>query len=120
VFDIDRAGDRPVWKQLADQLRQLVIQRELRPGDQMPSETSIQQMTDLSRSTIRRAMRELQVEGLVEVRAPQGTFVREVNSQVVLGPGDWVVLPAAVTVVRANGTREAHRAGARVEGWTPK
>jgi DNA-binding GntR family transcriptional regulator len=111
MFDIDLHGDRPGWKQLADQLRDRMRGGELRPGDRLPSENRIREATGLSRTTVRAAILRLQQEGLVEVRAPRGAFVREQGGRTELGPGDSLVLLSAAAMVRADGAYELVPAG---------
>ena len=60
----------------ARELRDLIA-RELSAGDRMPSETELARRLDVSRVTIRDALGQLWVEGLVTRRWGVGTFVRD-------------------------------------------
>lgn len=63
--------------QLAARLRDDIITGRLRPGQRLPSETTLQQEFGLARQTVRRAVGVLRAEGLVVVQRGQGVFVRE-------------------------------------------
>jgi DNA-binding GntR family transcriptional regulator len=67
----------------ADGIRQMIITGELEPGQPL-SEVSLAETFGISRTPIREALKQLQIEGLVEIRPRVGTFVavptrRELN-----------------------------------------
>ncbi|WP_406151577.1 GntR family transcriptional regulator [Streptomyces sp. NBC_01012] len=59
---------------VAEELRQMIISGELPPGSSL-SEMALSQNFGVSRTPIREALKQLQIEGLVEVRPRVGTFV---------------------------------------------
>ncbi len=73
---IDPSADRPVFRQLADLLRDRIRTGTLAPGDPLPSELRLAQEYGLSRTTVRQAIAVLRAEGLIVVDRPRGTFVR--------------------------------------------
>lgn len=62
---------------VADRIVQLIRQRELGPGDPMPTELELIDELGVSRNTVREAIRELRAWGIVDVRHGYGTFVAE-------------------------------------------
>ncbi|PRB70360.1 GntR family transcriptional regulator [Arthrobacter sp. MYb213] len=60
---------------LLSRLRQMIVGGAVQPGDLL-AETALAQEFDISRTPIREALKQLEREGLVEVRARVGTFVR--------------------------------------------
>lgn len=74
---INRSSSMPPWEQLAGILRGRIEGGELRPGDRIPSVVSLAQEYDLAPGTVRKALTQLQREGLVESRVGWGTFVSE-------------------------------------------
>jgi DNA-binding GntR family transcriptional regulator len=72
---INRSSSTPPWEQLAAILRSRIESRELRPGDRIPSAVSLAQEYDLAPGTVRKALMQLQQEGLVESRVGWGSFV---------------------------------------------
>jgi GntR family transcriptional regulator len=65
----------PMYRQVAEDLRQKIESGELPPGSQLPTELELREQCDTSRTTIRDAIRWLTTRGLVETRAGRGTFV---------------------------------------------
>ncbi len=63
-------------EQVVEQLRSLVDDGVLRPGDQLPSERELSDRLRVSRSTVREAVQFLHALGIVEIRHGVGTFVR--------------------------------------------
>ncbi|MEU6114264.1 GntR family transcriptional regulator [Streptomyces sp. NPDC047117] len=59
---------------VADELRQMIISGELQPGSSL-SEMTLSENFGVSRTPIREALKQLQIEGLVQVRPRVGTFV---------------------------------------------
>ncbi|MDQ4489951.1 GntR family transcriptional regulator [Sinomonas sp. ASV486] len=60
---------------LLDKLRRLVLSGEYPPGAPLP-EMFLAQEFDVSRTPVREALKQLENEGLVEIRPKVGTFVR--------------------------------------------
>jgi len=60
-------------------LRRLITDGEIRPGDKLPSEAALTKKYNVSRTVIREAIASLRADGLVEARQGAGVFV--LNSQ---------------------------------------
>jgi GntR family transcriptional regulator of arabinose operon len=69
-------GAAPKYKQILLELRRSVAAGEYKPGDRMPSEADLGLRFAVSRLTIQRVLKELQIEGIIERRAGSGTYVR--------------------------------------------
>ena len=65
----------PMYRVIAEQLRQQIEDREFEAGKQLPTEQELQERYGASRNTIRDAIKQLITLGLVETRPGQGTFV---------------------------------------------
>jgi GntR family transcriptional regulator len=65
----------PMYRDIADQLRQQIDSGEFEAGKQLPTEQDLQKAYSASRNTIRDAIKQLITLGLVETRPGQGTFV---------------------------------------------
>lgn len=66
----------PKYKQILLKLRRSISEGEYKPGDRMPSEADFGARFAVSRLTIQRVLKELQLEGLVERKVGSGTFVK--------------------------------------------
>lgn len=62
-------------------LKERIIAGEWKPGEQIPSENKLCQMTGASRVTVRSAIQRLSSLGLVESRRGSGTFVCELSGE---------------------------------------
>lgn len=65
----------PLYLQLARHLRSLILGRKLAHRDALPSERELAERFAVSRVTVRKALRELSEEGLLEQIQGAGTFV---------------------------------------------
>jgi DNA-binding FadR family transcriptional regulator len=80
---------------IVDQIRVLIHQGRLRPGDRLPSERELCARFGVSRVTVREALRVLESNGLVDIRvgARGGAFVTSPsNSRVGEGLADLIML----------------------------
>ena len=65
-----------VGQMVFDQMQELLIRGEWKPGDRLPSENELAEMFNVSRITIRQALQKLSVLGLVETRFGEGSVVK--------------------------------------------
>lgn len=72
---IDRDAARPLYLQLADELR-VEIERGDYPG-KIPSITALASMYDIAAVTVRKALDVLRAEGLLEFVPGRGTYVKQ-------------------------------------------
>jgi len=74
---LSKVNARPLYRQLADQLRS-DIRLELYPaGSRVPTEGALCRRYQVSRVTVRKALALLAEEGILESHQGKGTFVRE-------------------------------------------
>jgi GntR family transcriptional repressor for pyruvate dehydrogenase complex len=73
-------------EEAAEQIRSLIVEGPLRPGDRLPSERELVVKLAVSRTSIREALRSLEIRGLLEVRPGEGAFVRELPLEAVIDP----------------------------------
>src|SRR5215467_14297483 len=74
-----------VYEEVAKQIERLVLTK-LQPGDKLPSERELAETLGVSRSSIRDAIRSLELMGLVEPRQGAGTIVCEVSAESLINP----------------------------------
>ncbi len=85
-----------VYEQVASRIQQLILEGEFRPGDRLPTERELAEQFRVSRSSVRDAIRVLELMGLVEARQGEGTVVRDLSP-------DAVVTPLASLLLRSRG-----------------
>jgi len=75
AITIDRDDSVPIYVQLLNQLRHLILSGEWALGSRLPSEAELQRQLKISRSTIRQALNSAETLGLIERVPGKGTFV---------------------------------------------
>lgn len=73
---IDRADDKPPYRQIAIMLREAISSGQLSAGERLPSEAALIEHFGVARMTVRQAVQELRSEGLVISEHGRGVFVR--------------------------------------------
>ncbi|MGH2531210.1 MAG: FadR/GntR family transcriptional regulator [Thermomicrobiales bacterium] len=68
-------------QQIVAQVCQLIRDQRVQPGDRLPPERELAEQLEVSRSSLREALRTLEVAGLIESRHGGGTYVRDVVDQ---------------------------------------
>jgi GntR family transcriptional regulator, N-acetylglucosamine utilization regulator len=76
MLQIDHNSKVPLYYQLKEQIRQSIINGTFREGDMIPSERELNDLYNLSSTTIRRALNDLVQENYLDRKAGKGTFVR--------------------------------------------
>jgi GntR family transcriptional regulator len=67
----------PMYRRIAEDLRQEIESGRLAPGSQLPTELELREQYAASRNTIRDAVKSLVALGLAAIRPGQGTFVTQ-------------------------------------------
>ena len=71
-----RADDpRPVYRQIADEVRRAVVVGILKPGEGLPAARELAQQLKLNANTVQHAYRTLAQDGVIETRRGVGTFI---------------------------------------------
>ncbi|MGZ4820151.1 MAG: FadR/GntR family transcriptional regulator [Terriglobales bacterium] len=74
-----------IYEEIARQIEKMIAEK-MKAGDRLPPERQLADMFGVSRSSIRDAIRALELSGLVEARQGLGTVVRERASDAVFNP----------------------------------
>lgn len=80
---ISNASGKPIYEQIFDQMRNMIISGELNSGDVLPSIRSLAKDLRISVITTNRAYDELEKSGLINRVAGKGCFVAEKNMELV-------------------------------------
>ena len=68
------------YAEIALQIGRLIEQGRLRPGDRLPPERDVAAVLGVSRTSVRDAIRVLEMRGLLEPRPGEGTIVRAISA----------------------------------------
>ena len=80
LFQVDFQAGKPVYLQLADQVRYAAASGKLRPGDPLPSLRPLAEELRINRNTIAKAYAELEGQGIIETIPGKGYFVKQNHS----------------------------------------
>ncbi|GJG93589.1 phosphonate metabolism transcriptional regulator PhnF [Cupriavidus pauculus] len=75
--EVERGSGVAVWRQIGEALADDIRNKLYGPGEQLPPEPELATRFAVNRHTIRRAMGELELSGLVRIEQGRGTFVQE-------------------------------------------
>ncbi|MGH7912499.1 MAG: FadR/GntR family transcriptional regulator, partial [Candidatus Dormibacteraceae bacterium] len=66
---------------LQEEVKQLILDRRLQPGDPLPTESELMVLLRVGRNSVRETLKSLQALDLVEIRHGYGTFVGSMSLQ---------------------------------------
>ena len=99
-----------VAEMVAKRILEMVTSRALKPGDQLPPERELAEMLDVSRPSVREAIRGLSILGVVNVRQGGGAFISQLDGDALLGPIRFFLSLEEMNI------RELYDARALIEG----
>lgn len=78
---ITNNSDSPIYEQIEEQIRAMIIGGELKAGDALPSMRLLARELRISIITTKRAYEDLEREGYIESFTGRGSFVKAVSSE---------------------------------------
>ena len=81
-----------VYEMVMEQIKNIVKKGELKTGDKLPSERDLCEKLEVSRASVREALRALQMLGLIESKHGEGNFINENFENSLLEPLSIVFL----------------------------
>ncbi|WP_342743286.1 GntR family transcriptional regulator [Metabacillus halosaccharovorans] len=79
MFQLDVRSRKPIYEQLVDKIKELIIHRILRPDEQLPSVRALSSQLTVNPNTIQRAYRELENQGYLYSIKGKGNFVAAIE-----------------------------------------
>jgi GntR family transcriptional regulator len=73
---VDPASGLPVYRQIMDQVRRMVVAGRLSPGERLPSIRELAATLQINPLTVGKAYGELERDGIIEMRRGLGMYVR--------------------------------------------
>src|SRR5580765_2923363 len=80
IFQVNFQTGKPVYLQLADQVRHAAASGRLLPGEPLPSLRPLAEELRINRNTIAKAYAELENQGIIETMPGKGYFLKRSNS----------------------------------------
>ena len=76
---IDRSSATPIYRQIVDQIRDMIMTGVLPEGFSLPPERRLAEALGVNRSTVLNAYRELKADALVDAHVGRGTIVQRIT-----------------------------------------
>ncbi|MED3563186.1 GntR family transcriptional regulator [Bacillus xiapuensis] len=81
MFELDIRSRKPIYEQLVDKMKELIMNEVVKPDEQLPSVRSLATELSINPNTIQKAYRELETQGFIYSVKGKGSFVSP-NNQV--------------------------------------
>ncbi|MFI8576312.1 GntR family transcriptional regulator [Rossellomorea aquimaris] len=75
MFELDLRSRKPIYEQLVEKLKELIINEVLKPDEQLPSVRALAQQLTINPNTIQKAYRELETQRFIYSVKGRGSFV---------------------------------------------
>lgn len=75
-----------IYQEIVRQVKAMIAEGRLKSGDRLPPERDLAEKFVVSRTSVREALRALESLGFIEIRAGEGTFVREASVEALVEP----------------------------------
>jgi GntR family transcriptional regulator len=75
VFQIDMKSRKPIYTQVVENFKKLIVSGVLRPDDKVPSVRDMAQALTINPNTVQKAYRELEAHGYFYTVLGQGNFI---------------------------------------------
>lgn len=79
---INNSSMIPIYKQLMDQIKKMILSEELKPDDNLPSVRTLAKELKISALTVKKAYDNLEQEGFTRTVHGKGTYVDTACSEV--------------------------------------
>ena len=78
---ISNSSNDPIYLQIVNQIKAMIMSGELSPGDALPSMRNLAMQMRVSLITTKRAYEELERNGFIETYTGKGSFVKAQNAE---------------------------------------
>ena len=78
--DLKPIKTKKIYEEIVDQIKQLILDGQIKPGDKLPSERHLVESFRVSRASIREALSALEMMGLLEVKTGEGAYIRQLQA----------------------------------------
>jgi GntR family transcriptional repressor for pyruvate dehydrogenase complex len=85
-MDLRPIKSRKIYKEIVEQIKRLMADGDLKPGDRLLSERELAEQLQVSRASVREALRALEAMGFLEIKTGGGAFVKETCTNDIILP----------------------------------
>lgn len=76
-YDWHFSNDKPIYSQIIEQIKQVIVSGGFSPGDKLPSVRELAQTACVNPNTMQKAMSELEKDGLLYTLRSSGRFITD-------------------------------------------
>lgn len=77
LFQPLKYDPKSIYQRIVDEIKKSIFEGRMKPGDRLPSERELASMLEVSRASVREALKMLSSEGLVNIRHGHGVFISD-------------------------------------------
>jgi GntR family transcriptional repressor for pyruvate dehydrogenase complex len=85
-MDFTPIKTKRLYEEIVEQIKQLITNGKLKPGDKLLAERELAEQFQVSRASVREAIRTLEMLGVIDIRPGEGTFVRGSGADDIIRP----------------------------------
>ena len=104
----EQKKEKKVFVQIVQQLRDIIEDGHIQPGDKLPSERVLCEQLGVSRASLREALRSLELLGLIQSRHGGGNYLTEANGNQLVELLSSFILSTPQALDDLHQTRQMH------------
>ena len=85
-MDLTPIRTKRLYEEIVEQIRLLIADGKLKPGDKLLAERELADLKAVSRASVREAIRTLEMLGVIDIRPGEGTYIRETETDDIIRP----------------------------------
>lgn len=101
-----------MYLEIVSELRNLIREENIKTGGKLPSERELVERMQVGRSTIREALRSLELLGIIETRRGEGTFLADFQQNQFVDVLSGFILQQPTSILDVRETRKIHEVAA--------
>jgi len=79
-LDLRPIRTKKIYEEIVQQIKDLISEGNLKPGDRLPSERELSERLAVSRASVREALSALAALGVIDIRPGEGTFIQNIRN----------------------------------------
>jgi len=85
-MDFKPIQQQKIYEQIVEQIRVMITEGNLKPGDRLPAERVLAENLNVSRASLREALSALHLLGLLEIKSGEGTYIKQSDVNSIIQP----------------------------------
>ncbi|AWE08323.1 GntR family transcriptional regulator [Lysinibacillus sp. 2017] len=105
---MEEKATKKVFLQIVNQLRELITEQNIQEGEKLPSERVLSEQLQVGRSSVREALRSLELLGLIETKHGGGTYLASMKHHQFVEIVGSFILQDAKSIADVQATRKMY------------